>query len=127
MSTDQKCCVNVFEPNKNLLPECFGCLQKTGTHNAVVSAPGFIGASLGASRGLLGPLIKSDRVLWRPLLETVRVPMSLLDFHEFPRVPATVSKLRSLQKTGTYNAVVSAPGFLLGLHLGRLGVAWGPG
>ena len=60
-------------------------------------------------------------------IKSVRVPMSLLDSHEFPRVLASVSKLRSLQKTGTHNAVVSAPGFLLGLHLGRLGVAWGPG
>ena len=55
------------------------------------------------------PWIKSGRVPGRLLIKTVRVPMSLLDFHEFPRVPATVSKFRSLQKTGTHNAVVSAP------------------
>ena len=42
-------------------------------------------------------------------IKSVRVPMSLLDSHEFPRVLASVSKLRSLQKTGTHNAVVSVP------------------
>ena len=53
------------------------------------------------------PWIKSGRVPGRLLIKTVRVPMSLLDFHEFPRVPATVSKFRSLQKTGTFHCFMS--------------------
>ena len=54
----------------------------------------FLGIS-GVSWGLW---VKSGRVPWRPLIKIVRVLMSLLDIHEFPRVPATVSKFRFYRK-----------------------------
>ena len=48
MSTDQKCCVNLLQPNKNCLQEAMKNMPgmppgayKGQAFNAVVSAPGF--------------------------------------------------------------------------------------